>query len=73
MIVSADMGASVWALSVPDGAIVKAGDVIAVLESMKMEIPVEAPISGTVKFIVAEGAEVSAGGTIAEITPPEAP
>ena len=69
MIVSADMGASVWALSVPDGASVNAGDVIAVLESMKMEIPVEAPISGTVRFTVAEGSEVSAGGTIAEITP----
>ena len=43
-----------------------AGDPVIVLESMKMEIPVEAPRAGTVKEIkVAEGQTVQEGDTIA--------
>ena len=43
-----------------------AGDPVIVLESMKMEIPVEAPRAGTVREIkVAEGQTVQEGDTIA--------
>jgi acetyl-CoA carboxylase biotin carboxyl carrier protein len=43
-----------------------AGDPVVVLESMKMEIPVEAPRAGTVKEIkVAEGQTVQEGDTVA--------
>ena len=43
-----------------------AGDPLIVLESMKMEIPVEAPRAGTVKEIkVAEGQTVQEGDTVA--------
>ena len=43
-----------------------AGDPVIVLESMKMEIPVEAPRAGTVKEInVAEGQTVQEGDTVA--------
>ena len=43
-----------------------AGDPMIVLESMKMEIPVEAPRAGTVKEIkVTEGRTVQEGDTVA--------
>lgn len=48
------------------GDTVEAGDPVIVLESMKMEIPVEAPRSGAVKEIrVEEGQTVQEGDTVA--------
>ena len=39
---------NVWKILLEAGASVSEGDVIMILESMKMEIPVEAPADGTV-------------------------
>jgi biotin carboxyl carrier protein len=48
------------------GDAVNAGDPVVVLESMKMEIPVEAPRAGSVKEVrVAEGQTVQEGDTVA--------
>jgi biotin carboxyl carrier protein len=48
------------------GEAVAAGDPVVVLESMKMEIPVEAPRAGTVEEIrVQEGQTVQEGDTVA--------
>jgi acetyl-CoA carboxylase biotin carboxyl carrier protein len=48
------------------GDSVAEGDPVIVLESMKMEIPVEAPRAGKVKEIkVAEGQTVQEGDTVA--------
>jgi acetyl-CoA carboxylase biotin carboxyl carrier protein len=48
------------------GDSVAEGDPVMVLESMKMEIPVEAPRAGKVKEIkVAEGQTVQEGDTVA--------
>jgi acetyl-CoA carboxylase biotin carboxyl carrier protein len=66
-VVRAEMSARVWQLPVADGTVVEAGDVIAVLESMKMEIPVVSPTSGTLALRVAEGAEIAEGDPIAEV------
>ena len=46
--VESEVQGSVWKVEVAEGASVSEGDVIMILESMKMEIPVEAPMSGTV-------------------------
>ncbi|HWI85525.1 MAG TPA: urea carboxylase, partial [Sphingomonas sp.] len=47
-LIEAPFGGSVWKLLVAPGDKVEAGDVIAVLEAMKMECPLESPASGTI-------------------------
>jgi urea carboxylase len=47
-LVEAPFGGSVWKLMVKQGDTVEAGDIIAVIESMKMECPLESPGSGTI-------------------------
>ncbi len=56
----------VFQITAKAGDSVAAGDPVVVLESMKMEIPVEAPRAGTVTEIrVEEGQTVQEGETIA--------
>ena len=49
--VPAHITGTVWKIEVTEGQSVKEGDVLVILESMKMEMPVEAPQGGTVKEI----------------------
>ncbi|HET9959658.1 MAG TPA: 5-oxoprolinase/urea amidolyase family protein [Polyangiaceae bacterium] len=64
---------SIWKLAVERGARVKKGDVLVVLESMKMEISVEASHDGTVtELSVGEGRAVSAGQRLMLIEQAEA-
>ncbi len=66
--VQAEMVANVWKIVVAEGDTVAAGDPLVILESMKMEIPVEAPASGTVREVaVQEGGVVQDGDLIAVI------
>jgi len=66
--VEAEMVANVWKVLVGVGAAVSTGDTLVILESMKMEIPVEAPIDGTVSALnVQEGGVVQEGDVIAVI------
>lgn len=66
--VVAEMVANVWKVMVSAGDAVKEGDAICILESMKMEIPVEAVSSGTiVQLNVVEGGLVQEGDVIAVI------
>jgi acetyl-CoA carboxylase biotin carboxyl carrier protein len=66
--VRADTAASVYRVLVAPGERVVAGDTLILLESMKMEIPVEAAIAGTVeRLYVEEGASVGEGDLIAVI------
>ena len=46
--VESEVTGNVWKVLVEEGAKVSEGDVIIILESMKMEIPLEAPADGTV-------------------------
>jgi len=56
----------VFQVTTKAGDRVAAGDPVIVLESMKMEIPVEAPRAGSVKEIrVREGQTVQEGETVA--------
>ena len=66
--VRAEMTANVWQVTATIGHEVEEGDVLMILESMKMEIPVEAPHAGTVSAIcVAEKSQVSEGDVLVVI------
>ncbi len=54
--VRTEVAGTVWKIIAGKGATVAQGDVILIMESMKMEIPIEAPRPGTVtELLVAEG------------------
>ena len=60
--VSAHITGTVWKIEVVEGQRVEAGQSLVILESMKMEMPLEAPTSGTVgKIHVKEGQAVAEG------------
>ncbi|MCB1691269.1 MAG: acetyl-CoA carboxylase biotin carboxyl carrier protein subunit [Pseudomonadales bacterium] len=53
--VPSEVTGTVWKIEVAVGDTVKAEDTIMILESMKMEIPVEAPAAGKItKILVSE-------------------
>jgi acetyl-CoA carboxylase biotin carboxyl carrier protein len=63
--VAAHITGTVWKVEVEVGDQVEEGDTVVVLESMKMEMPVEAEDAGVVKSIaVEEGQSVSEGDTL---------
>lgn len=49
--VISEVTGTVWKVEKSEGDKVSEGDLIMILESMKMEIPVEATVSGTLKEI----------------------
>ena len=66
--VRAEITANVWQVHAEVGQTVAEGDTIAILESMKMEIPVEAPVAGTVTAMhVKPDDQVQEGDLIAVI------
>lgn len=63
--VRAEMVANVWKVVITEGDRVEDGDTLVILESMKMEMPVEAEDAGTVKEILCEeGQAVNEGDTL---------
>jgi acetyl-CoA carboxylase biotin carboxyl carrier protein len=63
--VQAHITGTVWKIEVKVGQQVSAGDTLVILESMKMEMPVEAPQGGTVKQMrCSEGQAVSEGDVL---------
>ena len=61
-LVSAGISGNIWKIPVKKGASVKAGDVLVIIEAMKMEISVFAPTDGSIEEIVcSEGKPVTAG------------
>ena len=66
--VEAPLQGSMFNILVKEGQSVKKGDVLAVLEAMKMENEIIAPVDGTVSAIhVEKGQNVNLGDTILEI------
>ena len=55
-VVKSEIAGSVWKIEVETGQTVTKGQVLMILESMKMEIPIEAPAPGRVgEIMIAEG------------------
>ena len=68
--IAADMVAGVLEVAVEVGAAVEVGDEVALLESMKMEIPVIADTAGVVTAIkVGTGDVVQEGDVLVELRP----
>jgi acetyl-CoA carboxylase biotin carboxyl carrier protein len=66
--VKAHITGTVWKIEVKPGAQVNEGDTVIILESMKMEMPVEAPCSGTIGEIkIKEGEPVNEDQVLATI------
>lgn len=65
---TAPMPATVVKISVSPGDRIKAGDVLIILEAMKMELPVRATVDGTVKAVrCREGELVQPGEELVEL------
>lgn len=65
ILVDSSVSGSVWQTQVEPGQTVKAGDLLLILESMKMEINITAPCAGTVsQLLKTNGARVQAGQTL---------
>ena len=68
MQVKSEIAGNVWKIIAETGADLAADDVIVILESMKMEIPVVAPKAGKLTDIhVAEGDMIGEGQLIATL------
>lgn len=60
--IQSEITGTVWKIEVHEGEAVEEDQVLAVLESMKMEIPLTAPEAGVVvSLLVPEGAQVKEG------------
>ena len=63
--VNAHITGTVWKIEVTVGDTVEEGQTLVILESMKMEMPLEAPSAGKVQTVhVAEGQAVSEGDVL---------
>ena len=68
MDVRAEITANVWQVRTEVGSTVAEGDELVILESMKMEIPVTAPVAGTVAEVrVKPEDQVQEGDVVAVI------
>lgn len=64
------MAGSVWQWLVDEGSEIEAGATVGILESMKMEIPIVAPVSGKIHcFYRQAGQQVQAGQLLMVIDP----
>ena len=60
---------TVWKVERQAGVSLADGETILIIESMKMEIPVDAPAAGTLhELLVAEGDAVTEGQVLAVVT-----
>jgi len=63
--VEAHITGTVWKIEVKEGDVVEEGQTLVILESMKMEMPLEAPSAGkVVKIACAEAQAVNEGDVL---------
>lgn len=66
--IKSEVAGTVWKIERAVGETVQREDILVIIESMKMEIPIMTPSNGQiVKIIVAEGDQVSEGQVIATL------
>jgi acetyl-CoA carboxylase biotin carboxyl carrier protein len=66
--IAAHITGTVWKVQVAVGDVVEEGDEVVILESMKMEMPVEAEEGGTVvRVLCEEGEAVDEGQALVEL------
>ena len=65
--VSAPMPGTILKVNVSNGQAVKKGDVLMILEAMKMENEIMAPCDGTVNSVIAKGTSVETGTVLCTI------
>jgi acetyl-CoA carboxylase biotin carboxyl carrier protein len=66
--VNAHITGTVWKIEVKVGDTVAEGQTVVILESMKMEMPVESPAAGKVtSILVKEGDAVEEGAAVVEL------
>lgn len=66
--VKAPMPGNVLDIKVSNGQAVKEGDVVVILEAMKMENEIYAPCDGTVTVVAAKGSTVNTGDVLVSIS-----
>jgi 3-methylcrotonyl-CoA carboxylase alpha subunit/acetyl-CoA/propionyl-CoA carboxylase biotin carboxyl carrier protein len=70
--VSAPMPGTMLAVQVTEGQVVEAGDVLGMMEAMKMELSLQAPLDGTVTLVGAvAGDRVALGAVLFVVTGPD--
>ncbi len=62
--VNSPMPGNILDIKVANGAVVKKGDVLLILEAMKMENEIVAPCDGTVNVVVSKGSAVETGAVL---------
>lgn len=65
--IPSSVAGAVWQIPARPGSRVAAGEIIVILESMKLEIEVTAPRSGILHLHVTEGQVVASGDVIATL------
>ncbi len=68
--IRSEMAANVWQVPGEVGATVAAGDVLVILESMKMEIPVEADRAGVITEVRVKPGDQVQDGDVLIVTEP---
>ena len=70
--VMSEIPGNVWKVLIEVGATVGAGDTLVIIESMKMEIAVDAPQAGVISEVfVQEGDQVEEGSPLVRLEDPE--
>jgi biotin carboxyl carrier protein len=66
--IRAELAATVWKVVVSEGDRVEDGDILVILESMKMDIPILSEVTGQViELAVCEGDAIQEGDLIATV------